>query len=367
MSSVVAAVRSTFRQVSVPRPTAKKEANSITSVETLVEVLRETGLLKPAQLEELQDLKKRFPNHHRLSCQLLGLGWLTYYQVDQLLERHGQDLMLGDYVLLDRLGQGGMGAVFKARHRSSGRVVALKFVPRQLASNTHILRRFQREMGAIAKLSHPNIVQALDAGEIDGRVFLVMEFVEGIDLDRLVQKSGPLPVEESCDYIRQAALGLHSIHENGLVHRDVKPANLLLAHEGSVVKILDLGLVLMCKVEGTDPASILTQEGSMVGTADFLAPEQASNAHAVDCRADLYSLGCSFYYLLSSKTPFPDGTATQKVLKHRLDPPAPLDKLRPDVPRPVAAIVHRLMAKCPDDRYATAAEVVRHLDSLPIS
>jgi serine/threonine protein kinase len=285
--------------------------------------------------------------------------------------------VIGPYVVLEPLGQGGTGQVFKARHQRLDRIVALKVIRKELLSDPEVVSRFYREMRLVSQLSSPHVVHAFDAGPITGAGeegvqghFLVMEYVEGTDLGRLVKKTGPLPVWQAAEYIRQAALGLQHIFEHQLVHRDIKPGNLLLC--GELIKILDLGLARwrpanMNQTEISPSAetssSSLTPAGSvMMGTPDYLAPEQALDFHAADIRADLYSLGCTFYYLLTGQPPFPGGTLAQKLLNHQNMPAPPVNPLRRDVPAAIARIVHRLLAKRPEDRYPTPADLVAELD-----
>jgi serine/threonine protein kinase len=287
--------------------------------------------------------------------------------------------VLGQYRILDQLGSGGMGQVFKAEHLLMKRVVALKVMAAHLVKDRSAVARFHREVQAMAQLAHPNIVTAHDAAEAHGLHFLVMEYVDGIDLGRLVAEVGPLPPPLACECIRQAAVGLQHAHERGLVHCDIKPANLLLTEvrkESSpsfspesgltlpVVKILDLGLA---RLAGTSPESPTLHSlpvpcSGPAGTPDFMAPEQAHNSPAADVRSDLYSLGCTLYYLLSGQVPFPGGSWSEKLLKHQFDEPTPLAELRPDVPVEIAAIVHRLMAKNPDERYPVPAALAEVLE-----
>ncbi|MBL8796862.1 MAG: serine/threonine protein kinase, partial [Planctomycetia bacterium] len=339
------------------------------STETFVETLRACELLDAPQLNEL---RRTFPaggdDPRPLARRLMQQGWLTAYQINQLLTGHGHELSLGHYILLERLGEGGMGQVYKARHQKLGRVVALKVMRKDRMTEHDTIRRFQREIQAIAQLSHPNIVMAFDADEVHGVHFFAMEYFEGIDLNRLVRRLGSLPISKACEYIRQAALGLQHAHERGLVHRDVKPSNLLLtkggppAAGGSLVKILDMGLArLEMGSDATESSQTLTQRGVIIGTADFIAPEQAMNPHGADIRCDLYSLGCTFYFLLTGQVPFTGGTALEKLFRHRLEPPKPVQELRPDVPDVVADIVQRLLAKAPADRYQTPATLATDL------
>jgi serine/threonine-protein kinase len=333
---------------------------------SLIEALRRCALLNPVQLEAVVELQARFAEPRALAGELIRRGWLSAYQVNQIFQGRGPELVLGSYVLLERLGEGGMGKVFKARHRRLGTVVALKVIRKERVANQAILRRFQREVRAIAQLDHPNIIRALDADEVDGTPFLVMEYVEGADLGGMVRKSGPLPLGQACDCIRQAALGLQHAHERGLVHRDIKPSNLLLS-SAFVIKILDMGLARLHRTAEDESSAALTAEGLVMGTMDYIAPEQAMNSHAVDIRADLYSLGCTLYYLLTGRVPFPGCQGLAKLLKHRIEEPEPIQQLRPEVPPTVAAVVRKLMAKRPEERFQTPAEVAAALSGGPAS
>ncbi len=274
------------------------------------------------------------------------------------------------YRILDVLGSGGMGTVYRARHLLMERDVALKVVNRALVDSPTLVERFRREVKSAARLDHPHIVRAFDADQAGESHFLVMEYVPGISLARLVAEKGPLPVAEACEYARQAALALQHASEQGMVHRDIKPQNLMRTPAGQI-KILDFGLArLSNEVAATAPASpeeggsaggSLTQVGAVMGTPDYIAPEQVRDAHAADIRADVYSLGCTLYHLLAGQPPFPDGTSLDKVLAHAERTPRPLQELRPEVPAKVAAVVARMMAKAPRDRYQTPSEAAAAL------
>jgi serine/threonine protein kinase len=330
------------------------------TTDALLVALRQYHVLEPAQLDDLAHVAQLEPR--ALAAELIRRGWLTPYQANQVLNGLARDLLLGSYVLLERLGEGGMGAVFKARNWKLGRVVALKLIRKDRLANEAAVRRFRREIQAAAQLRHPNIVHAYDADEVNGTHFFVMEYVVGRDLARIVKAQGPLPLAAACDCVRQAALGLQHAHERGLVHRDIKPANLLLTERG-VVKILDMGLAQMSGSAADEGTSTLTEEGMVMGTLDYIAPEQAANSHTVDIRADLYSLGCTFYHLLAGRAPFPPCSPAEKLFKHRYEKPAPLEQWCSDVPPWVAAVVARLMAKLPSDRYQTPAELAAVLAS----
>jgi serine/threonine-protein kinase len=344
----------------------------VASVTAFVDCLSQHNLLKTTQLEEVTaDLQRRFPEPRALAAELLQRGWLTPYQVNQLLQGKGQDLVLGSYVLLERLGEGGMGQVFKARHSKLDRLVALKLIRKDHLDNPEAVRRFQREIQAVAKVAHPNIVLAYDADQAGDVHFFVMEYIEGTDLAHLVLQSGPLAIPQACDYIRQAALGLQHACERGLVHRDIKPANLLLSKPGPLgtglgqIKVSDLGLARWRRGPGDESSTkALTREGTVLGTLDYVAPEQAADSHAADIRADLYSLGCAFYFLLTGQVPFPGGQAIEKLYRHRFEEPVPVEQLQPEVPPAVTAIIRKLMAKQPENRYQTPAALAQELESL---
>src|SRR5579885_746744 len=339
----------------------------VDSVAALVRALRDSRILEPSQLDTLtRQLAPRATDPRALARELMERGWVTPYQVNQLFQGRGQELVLGPYVLLERLGEGGMGQVFKARHRLLDRVSALKVIRKDRLQSADAIRRFHREIEAASKLDHPNIVAAYDAGEVGNTHFFAMEFVEGSDLGKLVKESGPLPVLTACEYVRQAALGLQHAFERGMVHRDIKPSNLLVTKAAGaepsglgVVKILDLGLA---RLQGMDePRTALAQIQTVLGTPDYIAPEQARNARNADTRSDLYSLGCTFYYLLTGQPPFPGDVPMEKLLKHWLEEPRPVEQLRPEVPAAVAAVVRKLMAKRPEDRYQVPAELASAL------
>jgi serine/threonine protein kinase len=244
-----------------------------------------------------------------------------------------------------------MGRVYKAVHKKMNRTVALKLLAPQLVKTAKAKELFQSEVRAAARLIHPNIVTAYDANEEGDRHYLVMEYVDGPNLDQLVRERGPLPVGLACEIIRQAALGLQYAHEMNMVHRDIKPANLLVQLTGKnqdlAVKILDFGLARL-QEPGRDASA---PDRSIMGTPDFLSPEQGANSQDVDIRSDLYSLGCTFYYLLTKRVPFPGGSAVEKLDRQKNEEPVPVEEGRPEIPGPVASIVRRLMAKYPPHRF----------------
>jgi formylglycine-generating enzyme required for sulfatase activity len=284
------------------------------------------------------------------------------------------DGRLGKFLLLEKLGTGGFGTVWRARDTELDRIVAIKIPESGRFPSAESRARFRREARAAARLSHPNVVMLLDVDQVGDTSFLVMEYVEGQDLGRLVASTGPLPVRQACDFVRQAALGLQHAHERGLVHRDIKPANLLVTAQatgraegenvaGQIVKVADLGLARLLPGP-QDVDSALTHTGSVMGTADFIAPEQGRDTRNADARADIYSLGCSLYYLLTGKVPFPGGTFTEKIVRHVTEEAIPLQQLLPAVRPALAALVSCMMARRPEDRPQTAAAVAASLRAL---
>jgi hypothetical protein len=257
------------------------------------------------------------------------------------------------YRVVRLLGRGGMGAVYEAEHLVLGRPVAVKVIGARFLSNPTAVDRFRREARAAARLSHPNIVAAYDAEHAGDTHFLVTEYVAGKTLGRLVREDGPLSVGLACEYVRQAAMGLQHAHERGMVHRDVKPDNLILA-DGGVVKVLDFGLALLAADRGEDG---LTAPNAVMGTPEYMSPEQAEDCHAADIRADVYSLGCTLYFLLAGNAPYPAATSLLKILAHR-EKPIPVPG---GLPEGLPAVLRKMMAKRPEDRYGTPADVAEAL------
>ncbi len=312
-------------------------------------------LVRSKLLTEKEISRHSAKNASMLAAQLIKVGQLTKFQAHQVAAGHAADLVLGNYILLDKIGAGGMGQVFRARHRRMDRIVALKTLPKRLVDSPEAVARFHREVQAAAKLSHPNIVTAHDADEFNGTHFLVMENVAGSDLMTLVRNRGPLQINLAVDCVKQSAQGLNYAHEQGVIHRDIKPSNLLLGTDGAV-KILDMGLARF--ESGRDESAMLTQDGAVMGTVDYMSPEQAVDTRTADARADIYSLGCTLYYLLTGRAMFAGDTLVAKVLAHR-DQPAPhlenqeLDK-----------IFQRMVAKNPEDRYPNMLALLKDLDLL---
>ena len=298
-----------------------------------------------------------------LARQMVDQELLTGYQAEQLLAGRVDELVVGNYEILDKLGAGGMGAVFKARHRRMRRIVALKVLSPEVAQSEAFAKRFQREVETLARLTHQNIVMAFDADEAKVGPFLVMEFVNGRDLVSEVAEYGPMPVADAVDRILQSARGLAYAHSQGIIHRDIKPGNILRDIEG-VVKVADLGLARLSALEGSTGATSLTQAGTVVGTPEYMAPEQAVDSGTVDQRVDIYSLGCTLYFLLNSRAPYQGTSIMAVLLKHRDAPIPALGEGLTDVPPELEAIFQRMVAKEPEDRYATMADVVRDLEAV---
>lgn len=331
-------------------------------VATVVKQLTDRGIVAPGKLENLVPPKAHPKDADELVAELVKSAQLTPFQAAQVKAGKAKALVLGNYTIQDRIGAGGMGQVFKAEHRRMKRIVAIKMLPAAMTKDPLALARFQREVEAAAKLEHPNIVTAHDADQAGNVHFLVMQYVDGRDLSALVKKNGPLPVTKAVNYILQAARGLEFAHSKGVVHRDIKPGNLLLGGDG-VVKILDMGLARIDQPDGKAQAE-LTGTGTIMSTVDYMAPEQGVNTKSADARADIYSLGCSLYFLLTGKATYDGDTVAAKLLAHHHDPIPDLRQSEPDVPPQLEAVFKRMVAKKVEDRYQTMGEVVRALENL---
>ncbi|QDU20912.1 serine/threonine protein kinase [Urbifossiella limnaea] len=299
--------------------------------------------------------------------QLVRDAMLTYFQAEQILQGKWKRFTIGKYRVLERLGAGGMGTVFLCEHKLMRRRVAVKVLPTAKAADQASLDRFNREARAAAAVDHPNIVRAFDIDQDENLHFLVMEYVDGTNLQDLVKKTGPLDPVRACHYVYASAVGLDHANAIGMVHRDIKPGNILLDRAG-VVKILDMGLARL--TFDTDDHITRKYDENILGTADYLSPEQAEDSHTVDIRSDIYSLGATFYFLLTGSQPFPEGTIPQKLIWHRTREPRPVREYRADVPDAVVAVLARMMAKKPEHRYQTPAEVMAALQpwvSIPIA
>jgi serine/threonine protein kinase len=317
-----------------PMPSPATE--TLTDRRTFLEVVRAASILTANQLAKAKTLAPTGSAADAARA-MVATGLITRFQADRLLAGRTDGFSLGPYVILEQVGRGTMSRVYKAKHRTMNRLVAIKVLSSSLTRTAAEREGLQQEVRAAGKLAHPNIVTAYDANELQDRFYLVLEFVDGPSLDSFVRQRGPLPVPEACEFIRQTAIGLQHAHEKGMVHRDLKPRNLLVARPTPsaplTVKIADFGI----------PKAVH-------GPTDFTAPEQAGSTPVpADSRADLYSLGCVFYFLLTGRAPG--------------EYPVPIGQVRPDMPPEVAAIVHRLLAKNPAARFVSAAELLIHLDA----
>lgn len=351
-------------------PAAHAHADPAVGFDGFARALVEAGLIEPAELGEYlaqSGPTGRASGAEALVHELVRDGRLTAYQAAAVLQGKTKGLVIGNYVVLDKVGAGSMGLVFKARHRRMNRVVALKVLPPSFTMNRLAVLRFQREIQAVAQLSHPNIVAAFDADEFKGLHFFVMEYIEGRDLSRLVREEGPLPVGRAVDFTLQAACGLGEAHAQGIIHRDIKPSNLLLDVAGTV-KVSDLGIARMQKPFGRPGgpaagAAELTCDGAMMGTVDYMSPEQAYNSKLADQRSDIYSLGCTLYYLLTGRVPFPAKTLMARLMAHCERPAPSLRSDLLDVPPALDAVVQRMMAKTPEARYPSMDALIVDLEA----
>ena len=333
-----------------------------TGTDGLVEVLQDTRLLSRARFEQLvEEFLPSCDDWTILGRELIYREWLTPFQVKRLLQGRGNELVVGSYVLQARLGEGGMGQVYRALNWKLGTLAAVKVIRRNRAEDPSAVERFLREVRALGAIRHPNVVHALDADLENGRLYCVMEYVPCMDLANLLNERGALPIELACRYAAQLAEGLRHISSHGLVHRDVKPANVLVTEDGSTVKLLDLGLARFDHPDWEAAASDLTQVGMMIGTPDYVSPEQIRDSRRADIRSDLYSLGCTFYHMLTGQAPFASAAIIDKLYLHQATEPIPVEQLRSDVPPTVAAVVRQLMAKKPRDRYQDPSEVAATL------
>jgi serine/threonine protein kinase len=339
----------------------------LSASDEFVRKLVDSGVISP---EEAQDALAgstagRNPDES-IATFLTDRGKLTGFQAASIRQGKTKELVIGNYVILDRLGAGGMGTVYKARHRRMKRIVAIKVLSPAISENPSFVQRFQREVEVVARLNHPNVMLAYDADECEIGHFLVMEFIDGRDLGEIVKTDGAMTMRDAVDCTLQSARALDYAHSQGIVHRDIKPANLMRDKNG-VVKVMDLGLARVAgslSIPGED--SGLTREGSIAGTVDFMSPEQAVNTKTADQRADVYSLGCSLFYLLTGRHVYAGDTLMEKLLAHRKTPVPVISAIRKDVPAEIDAIFARMVAKKPQDRYQTMSEVVAALETCPV-
>jgi eukaryotic-like serine/threonine-protein kinase len=336
-----------------------------TTIDDLLKLIRKSGMVEDPRLDAFLD-KWRVANAlptdvKKMAGLMVKDALLTMFQAEQFLMGKWRGFTIGKYKLLERIGFGGMGQVFLCEHMYMRRRVAIKVLPPAKAQEPAALGRFYREARAAAALDHPNIVRTHDIDQ-DGQLhFLVMEYVDGSSMLDIIKKiNRPMDVLRACHYVYQSAHGLDHAYRVGVIHRDIKPGNILVDRWG-VAKILDMGLARFYHTEADDMLTLKYDEKSVLGTADYVAPEQCVNSHEVDVRADIYSLGCTFYFLLAGHPPFPDGTIAQKLVAHQKRNPTPIRTLRPDVPEGVAMILDRMLTKDFNERYQTPQEVYEAL------
>jgi eukaryotic-like serine/threonine-protein kinase len=325
------------------------------------DVVEESGLVEPDDMVRMARLLTPDQNHaepRTLAVKFVQEGLLTRFQANQLLLGKPKGFFVGRYRILELVGVGAMGKVYAAEHVLMRRKVAIKILPLHRLSETSAVERFKREARAIGQLNHPNIVQAYDFDHVGSLWYLVLELVDGKSLQEIVYRRGPIEWPKAVNYIRQAAAALQHASELGVVHRDVKPANLLLDKAG-VIKVLDMGLAKVFGELFEVEQLPLTRryDDRILGTADYLAPEQADDCHTVDARADIYSLGLTMYYIVTGKSPCCAGRTADKLSWHRTSGPPRLDELAPAVPAPLADIVAKMTARNPDDRWRTPNEL----------
>ncbi len=347
--------------------TAGAGSSGATTVEQFLGLARSTGLLPDADLAAIEaqwPAARRNEDANALARELTQQGKLTKYQAAGLYQGKPKGLVVGPFLILDRLGAGGVGTVFKARRRESEQIVALKVLSPTATRSPDAVKRFQREAEMAMRLNHPHIVRSLETGEADGQHYMVMEYVEGTDLSSHVKKQGPLPLDQAVACTVQAARALAYAHTQGVVHRDIKPGNLMLARDGQI-KILDMGLARL-----NDPAASatgqaaegLTQTGQVMGTVDYMAPEQALHTRLADARADVYSLGCTFYRLVTGQIPYDAESLVLKILAHREQPIPSLRTINPQISAATDLVLERMLAKKPEDRYQTMTELADDLE-----
>jgi eukaryotic-like serine/threonine-protein kinase len=354
-----------------------RPSETIVDSQSFLQEVRDHGLLSEQQLAAAAQKFAPDSPHHDLSAALIDQGWLTPFQAKQIAARQAKSLVLGQYRLLEELGRGGFGCVYKAVHQIMNRIVAVKVISPERVHDERARAWFRREVLATTQLQHPNIVMAYDANEVDGVLFLVMEYVDGPNLSDVVRAQGPLPVGLACTAMYQAARALQYAHERGMVHRDIKPGNLLMprlamgaggddvsrskAASQVIVKIVDFGLARLQSLDSSNTLMGLKDKG-FVGTPDYVSPEQARSIHEVDIRSDLYSLGCTFFFALTGRPPFRGQNALETVLQH-LDEEAPsISALRTEVPQPLVSIFRRLLAKKPAQRFQSPADLVAEMN-----
>lgn len=331
-------------------------------LETFVRQLNESGIVSPGRLQDFVPPKANPRSVEELVAQLIHENQLTPFQANQIAQGKVRSLILGGYTIVDQIGVGGMGQVYKAIHRRMDRTVAIKILPSSARKDATLIARFQREVRAAAKLEHPNIVAAYDADQFNKIQFLVMQYVEGQDLAALVRNNGPLPVEKAVDCVLQTARGLAFAHSEGIIHRDIKPANLLLDKNGTI-KILDMGLARFDQTDVATQAE-LTGSGTVMGTVDYMAPEQAMSTKNADRRADIYSLGCTLFFLITGRPLYPGETITARLVGHQNLPIPDLRSECPAVSPELNAVFQKMVAKQVELRYQSIDDIITDLEAI---
>src|SRR5436305_7855523 len=333
------------------------------SVEELIQLIRKSGMVDDQKLTaylQRREFTRGLPDDAReFADDMVRDAVLTNFQAEQFLLGKWRGFTIGKFKLLERVGVGGMGQVFLCEHMFMRKRLAVKVLPPAKAEQPAALGRFYREARAAGGLDHPNIVRTHDIDQDGNLHFIVMEYVDGLSLLDLVRKFGPVEVPRAAHYVRQACEGLQHAFEAGLIHRDIKPGNLMVDRTGTV-KVLDMGLARIFQ-DTEDMLTLKYDEKSVLGTADYVAPEQTRDSHNVDIRADIYSLGATFYFLLTGKVLFPEGSVPQKLIWHQTRQPKPVRELRREVPAGLAAVVERMIEKDPQARYQTPGEVAEAL------
>jgi serine/threonine protein kinase len=330
-------------------------------VEGFLKTVLRSGLMDRAQLQEaLRDVpREQRDDPQALADHLVRKGKLSRFQAGKILRGTGKGLLLGHFQVLAPIGRGGMGTVYLARDERSGELVALKLLPpSRWRGEERLLARFQREMELSRRVAHPHLAWTYESGLCERIYYLAMEYIPGKNLSRVVAEGGPLHVPRAARLMAEVASALEHAHNQGLIHRDLKPSNIMITPNDHA-KVLDLGLALM-QGEQAD-LSVIGGQGYIVGTMDYIAPEQSADSTAVDRRSDIYALGCTLYFALTGRPPFPGGTSLDKVRRHRTEEPTPLLELAPAVPFGFAQLIRRMMAKDPDARPSSAAAVEEEL------
>lgn len=332
----------------------------------LLDWLGQFQFLSGAQIDELRPTLGTFADSHAFAKELIRRDWLTPFQVNQILQGKHEQLVVGNYRLRERIGEGAMGQIFKAVQVKLDRTVAVKMIHKQMISSEKAMERFRREVETASQLDHPNICRVRDAGDVAGLPYMVMDFIDGTNLSQRVKLNGALPIHEAVEYARQAAMGLQHAYERGIVHRDIKPANLIVTtlkyndETLPLVKILDFGLARFESEQ--DDGNRLTQVGKMLGTIDYVSPEQATDARNADIRADIYSLGCTLYYTLTAQPPFTGKDVVERLGPRLTGEPPWIRTQRAEIHPGLEGVLRQMMARLPEDRYQTPIEAAQALE-----